>query len=99
MMKREGWIVLDVFCDLLLDLDSDAGTIMSVNQCFIFMPDYTTILHSRHLLARQKLGRAIFQATSEWLTDAGIILRESTLVDAIIIEAPTSIENIKAWRL
>ena len=57
------------------------------------IPDHTTILHFRHLLEKHQLGRAIFQEINHWLTNAGIILKEGTLVDATIIEAPTSTKN------
>ncbi len=57
------------------------------------IPDRTTIMNFRHLLEKHHLGRAIFQEINGWLTDAGIILKEGTLVDATIIEAPTSTKN------
>ena len=57
------------------------------------IPDRTTIMNFRHLLEKHNLGRAIFEEINRWLTDAGILLREGTLVDATIIEAPTSTKN------
>ena len=57
------------------------------------IPDRTTIMNFRHLLEKHNLGRAIFEEINTWLTDAGILLREGTLVDATIIEAPTSTKN------
>ena len=57
------------------------------------IPDHSIILHFRHLLERHQLGRAIFQEINQWLTDANIILKEGTLVDATIIEAPASTKN------
>ena len=62
------------------------------------IPDHTTILNFRHLLERYQLGRSIFQEINDWLTSAGIILKEGTLVDATIIEAPTSTKNKKGER-
>ena len=57
------------------------------------IPDHTTIMNLRHLLERKKLARKIFREVNQWLTDAGILLKEGTLVDATIIEAPTSTKN------
>ncbi len=57
------------------------------------IPDRTTIMSFRHLLEKHRLGRSNFDEVGSWLTEAGIILREGTLVDATIIEAPTSIKN------
>jgi len=57
------------------------------------IPDHTTIMNFRHLLERKKLARKIFREVNQWLTDAGVLLKEGTLVDATIIEAPTSTKN------
>ena len=57
------------------------------------IPDHTTIMNFRHLLERKKLAREIFKEVNQWLTEAGVLLKESTLVDATIIEAPTSTKN------
>jgi len=57
------------------------------------IPDHTTIMNFRHLLERKKLARKIFKEVNQWLTDAGVLLKEGTLVDATIIEAPTSTKN------
>ena len=64
------------------------------------IPDRTTIMSFRYLLEKHNLGRAIFEEINTWLTDAGILLREGTLVDATIIEAPTFTKNkAKSWQL
>lgn len=57
------------------------------------IPDRTTIMNFRHLLERHGLGRQIFQEVQSWLTDAGVLLKEGTLLDATIIEAPASTKN------
>lgn len=57
------------------------------------IPDHTTIMKFRHLLERHGLGRQIFQKVQDWLTDAGVLLKEGTLLDATIIEAPSSTKN------
>ena len=50
-------------------------------------------MNFRHLLERKKLARKIFREVNQWLTDVGVLLKEGTLVDATIIEAPTSTKN------
>jgi transposase, IS5 family len=57
------------------------------------IPDETTILNFRHLLERQELTRAIFEAVNAYLRERGILLREGTLVDATLIDAPSSTKN------
>ena len=55
--------------------------------------DETTILNFRHLPERYGLTEAIFAEVNAHLTDKGITLRSGTLVDAIIIDAPSSTKN------
>ena len=57
------------------------------------IPDHSTILKFRHLLERHGLSRQIFAEVSSWLTEAGVLVKEGTLMDATIIEAPCSIKN------
>ena len=57
------------------------------------IPDETTILHFRHLLERHKLTRKIFDKMQRYLTEKGLLLREGTIVDATIINAPSSTKN------
>jgi len=57
------------------------------------IPDETTILNFRHLLERHKLTEAIFAEVNEYLTEKGMKLRSGTLVDATIIDAPSSTKN------
>jgi IS5 family transposase len=57
------------------------------------IPDETTILNFRHLLERHGLTEAIFAAVNAHLADKGITLRSGTLVDATIIDAPSSTKN------
>lgn len=54
------------------------------------IPDETTILNFRHLLERHGLAEAIFADLNAHLADRGITLRSGTLVDATIIDAPSS---------
>jgi IS5 family transposase len=57
------------------------------------IPDETTILNFRHLLERHELTEAIFADVNRHLADKGITLRSGTLVDATIIDAPSSTKN------
>ena len=57
------------------------------------IPDETTILNFRHLLERHALTEAIFADVNAHLADKGITLRSGTLVDATIIDAPSSTKN------
>ena len=50
-------------------------------------------MNFRHLLEANNLARAIFTDVNQWLTESGIVLKEGSLVDATIIEAPTSTKN------
>ena len=57
------------------------------------IPDETTILNFRHLLERYKLSQKLFERTNQYLTERGLLLREGTIVDATIINAPSSTKN------
>ena len=57
------------------------------------LPDETTILHFRHLLERHSLGEGLLQEINAHLESQGLRLREGTIVDASIIEAPSSTKN------
>ena len=57
------------------------------------IPDRTTIMNFRHLLEQHQLARQLFDAVNQWLSDAGIMMKQGTLVDATLIEAPCSTKN------
>jgi IS5 family transposase len=57
------------------------------------IPDETTILNFRHLLERHALTEAIFTEVNAYLAENGMTLRSGTLVDATIIDAPSSTKN------
>ena len=57
------------------------------------MPGETTILNFRHLLEQHGLGRGLFHEINAHLESLGLRLREGTIVDASIIEAPSSPKN------
>jgi IS5 family transposase len=56
-------------------------------------PDETTVCKFRHLLERHKLGKQLFVAVNQHLKDQGIKVTRGTIVDATIINAPTSTKN------
>ena len=57
------------------------------------LPDETTILNFRHLLEEHELGQGLFEKINRHLESQGLRLREGTIVDASIIEAPSSTKN------
>ena len=57
------------------------------------LPGETTILNFRHLLERHELGKALFDEINAHLGSQGLRLREGSIVDASIIEAPSSTKN------
>ncbi len=62
------------------------------------IPDESTILHFRHLLERRQLGQGLFEEIKGHLEEQGVRLREGTIVDATIIEAPSSTKNRRGQR-
>jgi IS5 family transposase len=57
------------------------------------IPDETTILNFRHLLEQHQLTEKLFAEVNAYLADKGVTLRSGTLVDATIIDAPSSTKN------
>ena len=77
--------------DLLYEAESVRRFVgLSVSEA---VPDETTILHFRHLLERHGLGEELFKEINAHLEAQGLRLREGTIVDATIIEAPSSTKN------
>ena len=56
-------------------------------------PDETTILNFRHLLEQHELGKGLFEEINAHLDSRGLRLQVGTIVDASIIEAPSSTKN------
>ncbi len=61
-------------------------------------PDETTILNFRHLLEQHALGAVLLAEISQHLATRGMRLREGTIVDATIIDAPASTKNYAQQR-
>ena len=57
------------------------------------LSDEITILNFRHLLENHKLGQGLLEEINAHLESQGLRLREGTIVDATIIEAPSSTRN------
>ena len=57
------------------------------------IPDETTILNFRRLLEKHQLAAAMFKQINAHLARKGMSLRAGTIVDATIINAPSSTKN------
>ncbi len=57
------------------------------------VPDETTILNFRHLMERHNLADELFRLVNVYLAENGMKINRGTIVDASIINAPTSTKN------
>jgi transposase, IS5 family len=57
------------------------------------VPDETTVCRFRHLLEQHDLGRRMFEEVHSHLEAKGLKLSKGTIVDATIINAPSSTKN------
>jgi transposase, IS5 family len=57
------------------------------------VPDETTVCRFRHLLEQHDLGRQLFDEVQRHLTAKGLKIATGTIVDATIINAPSSTKN------
>lgn len=57
------------------------------------VPDATTLLKFRHLLEKHEIGEKLFHFISEQLEKNGYMMRGGSIVDATIIQAPSSTKN------
>ena len=62
------------------------------------LPDETTILRFRHLLQKHKLADQMLATVNELLRSKGLMLRAGTVVDATLIDAPSSTKNASGER-
>ena len=62
------------------------------------VPDATTLLKFRHLLEENHLGEQMFKAINYVLEQAGAMMKGGTIVDATIINAPSSTKNAEKAR-
>lgn len=61
-------------------------------------PDETTVCKFRHLLERHNLGTRLFQEVGRYLQERGMTVSSGTIVDATIINAPSSTKNASGER-
>ncbi len=61
-------------------------------------PDETTVCNFRHLLETHGLGKRIFEAVGQHLQSQGLKVSSGTIVDATIINAPSSTKNASGER-
>jgi IS5 family transposase len=61
-------------------------------------PDATTLLKFRRLLEKNELTQRVFVAINATLTGKGLLMRSGTIVDATIINAPSSTKNAEHKR-
>jgi IS5 family transposase len=62
------------------------------------MPDESTILRFRHLLEQNEIAPQILERVNAHLNRQGLLLKHGTMVDATIIEAPSSTKNASGER-
>jgi Transposase DDE domain len=62
------------------------------------VPDETTVCKFRHLLEEHKLGARIFERVQEHLQERGLRIGTGMIVDATIVQAPSSTKNARQER-
>lgn len=62
------------------------------------VPDATTLLKFRHLIEKEKIGEKIFEKIKDTLDKGGKLMHGGTIVDATIIDAPSSTKNQRKER-
>jgi len=62
------------------------------------VPDETTVCKFRHLLEEHQIGAAMLATVNEHLQEKGVRIATGTIVDATIIQAPSSTKNRKQER-
>lgn len=78
--------------EALYDMES-MRSFANIELCVNPIPDETTILNFRHLLEKHKLTHAIFNDINNYLIQKGIVVSKGTMVDATIVQAPSSTKN------
>lgn len=56
-------------------------------------PDETTVCKFRHLIERHGLAEKMFESVNRYLAERGLRVSNGTIVDATIIQAPSSTKN------
>jgi IS5 family transposase len=71
---------------------------MKINFVNEQVPDATTLLKFRHLLEEHNIGEVFFHAIVTTLEKCGYMMRGGSIVDATLIQAPSSTKNAKKQR-
>ena len=71
---------------------------MKINFVDEQVPDSTTLLNFRHLLEKHGIAQRFFQAFTDTLEKCGYMMRGGSIVDATLIEAPSSTKNQRKER-
>ena len=66
---------------------------LGINFCEEQVPDATTLLHFRRKLEENNFNEKIFNYVNDKLSEAGLMMKGGTIVDATIISAPKSTKN------
>ena len=85
----------DVACE---DACYDSLSVRDFVGCWDGVPDATTLEDFRHLLEENDVGRALLDVVVARLEAAGLVMRGGSVVDATIIEAPSSTKNASGSR-
>ena len=62
------------------------------------VPDETTLCKFRHLLEKHNLNKQFFEAIERVMIESGHMMKGGTIVDATIINAPSSTKNAEKKR-
>ncbi len=71
---------------------------VGIDLCNEPVPDETTICNFRHLMERNNLVDELFRLVNVYLAENGMKLNRGTIVDATIINAPSSRKNKEKQR-
>lgn len=71
---------------------------MGINFLEEQVPDATTLLHFRRMMEESKIGEQLFRAINYVIEQSGYLMRGGTIVDATIINAPSSTKNAEKAR-
>ena len=90
------WLNLsDVACE---DACYDSLSVRDFVGCWDGVPDATTLEDFRHLLEDNDVAKGILASVVARLEAAGLVMRGGSVVDATIIEAPSSTKNASGSR-
>lgn len=71
---------------------------MGINFLEEQVPDASTLLHFRRMMEESKIGKQLFRAINYVIEQSGYLMRGGTIVDATVINAPSSTKNAEKSR-